>query len=505
MLAARTKTFHKYGIGEIDKYNEKSELNARLVCYCSDQAHSSVEKAALVAITRLHILPTDENSCLRGDTLRKAIEKDKQDGLIPFFVCATLGTTGVCAFDNMSELGPVCQYEDIWLHVDAAYAGSALLCEEYREKFANGIEYATSFVFNPSKWLLTNFDCTCFWVESSIPLHQTFTVAPLYLKHRYSGASVDYMHWQVGLSRRFRALKLWFVIRSFGIDGLKAHIRKGVKLAELFEQLVKSDERFEVMAKRHLGLVVFRLKGENEITEQLLKQLNKDGKIHLVPARIKSHYIIRFTVTSYYTTEEDIRRDWHIIRTTAEQIMMQSAQKHDTNLKSKPEEITTFQSSLILSNAPQTPKIVNASFMAFLAEPDFALDIAKELLISHDYSQSHLPLRPRRKTKSITTNTQKSFDETRLNSALIPPKSNYLLVPKLSTKGKKSHHVQIVANGFNEEDILPSTSRSCSRKEKKFLLNKQTSLDSKIQYIFEEVEEAEQTLQMQHLNVHLSC
>lgn len=494
-MAARTKIFHKYGVGEIDKYNEKSELNARLVCYCSDQAHSSVEKAALVAITRLRILPTDENNCLRGETLRKAIDKDKQDGLIPFFVCATLGTTGVCAFDNMTELGPVCQYEDIWLHIDAAYAGSALLCEEYREKFANGIEYATSFVFNPSKWLLTNFDCTCFWVESSIPLHQTFTVAPLYLKHRYSGASIDYMHWQVGLSRRFRALKLWFVIRSFGIDGLKAHIRKGVKLAELFEQLVKGDERFEVMAKRHLGLVVFRLKGENEITEQLLKQLNKDGKIHLVPARIKSNYIIRFTVTSYYTSEEDIRRDWNIIRTTAEQILMQNIHKPDLNM--------TFQSSLILSNAPQTPKIVNASFLAFLAEPEFALDIAKELLISHDYSQSHLPLRPRRKTKSIHTNTQKSFDETKLNCALMPLKSNYLLVPKLSTKGEKSH-VQIVTNGHNGEDDLPSTSRSRSKKERKYLLNKQTSLDSKIQYIFEEVEEAEQTQQMQQLNGHLS-
>jgi len=142
----------------------------------------------------------------------------------------------VCAFDNIEEIGLICKEEDIWLHIDAAYAGSAFICPEFR-KFSKGIEYSTSFVFNPSKWLMVNFDCTCFWVESSIPLHQTFTVAPLYLKHKYSGAAIDYMHWQVGLSRRFRALKLWFVIRSFGIEGLQKHIYKSVELAELFENL----------------------------------------------------------------------------------------------------------------------------------------------------------------------------------------------------------------------------------------------------------------------------
>jgi histidine decarboxylase len=150
-------------------------------------------------------------------------------------------------------------FKDIWLHVDAAYAGSAFICPEFRH-FLNGIENATSFAFNPSKWLMVNFDCTCFWVESAIPVHQTFTVAPLYLKHKYSGAAIDYMHWQVGLSRRFRALKLWFVIRSFGLEGLRKHILKGCELAKLVEQLVREDQNFELMAERHLGLVVFRLK-----------------------------------------------------------------------------------------------------------------------------------------------------------------------------------------------------------------------------------------------------
>ncbi len=259
LLAARTKIFEKHDAGQIDKYAEKAELNGKLVCYCSDQAHSSVEKSALVALVRIRILPSDDKLSLRGDTLRQAIEEDKKNGLIPFFVCATLGTTGACAFDNLVEIGPICRDEDIWLHIDAAYAGSCFFCPEFRG-FLTGVDLAQSFVFNPSKWLMVNFDCTAFWVESSLWLHKTFTVSPLYLKHKYSGAAIDYMHWQVGLSRRFRSLKLWFVLRSFGIEGIQKHIRSGVELAKLFEDLVKCDDRFEIMGERYLGLVVFRLK-----------------------------------------------------------------------------------------------------------------------------------------------------------------------------------------------------------------------------------------------------
>jgi histidine decarboxylase len=218
-----------------------------------------VEKSALVALVRIRILPSDDSLSLRGATLRAAIDEDKAKGLIPFFVCATLGTTGACAFDNLAEISPVCRDEDIWLHIDAAYAGSAFFCPEYRP-FLKGVELAQSFVFNPSKWLMVNFDCTAFWVESSLWLHKTFTVSPLYLKHRYSGAAIDYMHWQVGLSRRFRSLKLWFVLRSFGIEGIQKHIRNGVKCAQQFEALVKADDRFEIKADRYLGLVVFKLK-----------------------------------------------------------------------------------------------------------------------------------------------------------------------------------------------------------------------------------------------------
>ena len=143
--------FNKHGVGELHKYTEKSEINGRLVCYTSNQAQSSVEKAALVALVRLRAIEPDENLVMRGEALKEAIEQDIRDGLIPFFVCATLGTTGACAFDNLEEIGLVCKEYGVWMHVDAAYAGSAFLCPEFRH-FLNGIEHATSFGFNPSKW-----------------------------------------------------------------------------------------------------------------------------------------------------------------------------------------------------------------------------------------------------------------------------------------------------------------------------------------------------------------
>lgn len=151
-------------------------------------------------------------------------------------------------------------------------------------------------------------------VKNSSALHRTFNVEPLYLQHENSGLAIDYMHWQIPLSKRFRSLKLWFVIRNFGIKGLQKHIREGVRLAQKFEALILGDCRFEVPAARHLGMVVFRIKGENELTEKLLKRLNNRGNLHAVPASLKGKYVIRFTITSTHTTNEDILKDWNEIR-----------------------------------------------------------------------------------------------------------------------------------------------------------------------------------------------
>ncbi|XP_064169334.1 histidine decarboxylase isoform X1 [Anguilla rostrata] len=303
---------------------DDSILNSRLIAYASDQAHSSVEKAGLITMVKMRSLPTDEQFSLRGETLQSAIEEDRKKGLIPVLLCATLGTTGVCAFDCLSELGPLCAKEGLWLHIDAAYAGSAFLCPEQRG-FLNGVEFADSFVFNPSKWMMVHFDCTAFWVRDKYKLQQTLSVNPLYLRHENSRIATDFMHWQIPLSRRFRSLKLWFVLRSFGLKQLQEHIRQGIEMAKLFESLVRSDPNFEIPAKRNMGLVVFCLKGGNAQTEALLKALTKSGAMYVIPASIQNKLIIRFTVTSQFTTREDILRDWAIIRDTAAAVLAQEA------------------------------------------------------------------------------------------------------------------------------------------------------------------------------------
>ncbi|XP_076245784.1 histidine decarboxylase [Calliopsis andreniformis] len=370
LLAARTRAIRDVQQNEPDRL--PAEINSRLVGYCSDQAHSSVEKAGLIGLVRMRYIESDDELSMRGETLLEAITHDRAEGLLPFFVCATLGTTGACAFDNLKEVGEVCMKNGLWLHVDAAYAGSAFVCPEFRG-WLEGIEYADSLAFNPSKWLMVHFDCTAMWVKSSQALHRTFNVDPLYLKHENSGLAIDYMHWQIPLSKRFRALKLWFVIRNYGITGLQKHIREGVRLAQKFEALVLADSRFEIPATRHLGLVVFRLRGENTLTERLLKKMNSRGRVHCVPAALHGKYVIRFTVTSTNTTNEDILRDWAEIRSTANEILgdtSSSPVRARVPLADTREKNENFGSSLLLANSPMSPKIVNGSFAAIYDTAD---------------------------------------------------------------------------------------------------------------------------------------
>ncbi|CAL7945924.1 unnamed protein product [Xylocopa violacea] len=376
LLAARTRAIRDVQQNEPDRL--PAEINSRLVGYCSDQAHSSVEKAGLIGLVRMRYIESDDELSMRGEALLEAIIHDRSEGLLPFFVCATLGTTGACAFDNLKEVGQVCEQNGLWLHVDAAYAGSAFVCPEFRG-WLQGIEYADSIAFNPSKWLMVHFDCTAMWVKSSQALHRTFNVDPLYLKHENSGLAIDYMHWQIPLSKRFRALKLWFVIRNYGITGLQKHIREGVRLAQKFEALVLADPRFEIPAPRHLGLVVFRLRGENSLTERLLKKMNTRGRVHCVPAALHGKYVIRFTVTSTNTTNEDILRDWAEIRNTANEILGDTTTSPvrakvplagNTKSNDTREKNENFGSSLLLANSPMSPKIVNGSFAAIYDTAD---------------------------------------------------------------------------------------------------------------------------------------
>ncbi|GIY81256.1 aromatic-L-amino-acid decarboxylase [Caerostris darwini] len=311
LLAARSRTL---------KLNKGSTLGD-LVSYASDQSHSSVERAALLGAVEMKLLPSDDNLSLRGETLEKAIKEDRDKGKkIPFLVVATLGTTNTCAFDNIVEIGQICQREKIWLHIDAAYAGSSFICEEYRP-LLNGVEYADSFNFNPHKWLLVNFDCSAMWVKNQSELTGAFCVNPTYLKHDKEGQIPDYRHWQIPLGRRFRSIKLWFVFRMFGVEGLRNYIRRHVELAKEFANLVESDNRFEITTPVKLGLVCFRLKGPNSINEDLVKRVNDRRKIHVTPSTVKGSFIVRFAVCSRFTTLPDIKKAWEEIHTVASEIL----------------------------------------------------------------------------------------------------------------------------------------------------------------------------------------
>ncbi|XP_068611629.1 aromatic-L-amino-acid decarboxylase [Brachionichthys hirsutus] len=317
LLAARSKAIQQAKIS----YPEKSEgeILSKLMSYTSEQAHSSVERAALLGGVKIRKVPTD-NYAVRKDMLKKMLVEDKAAGLIPFYFCATLGTTSSCAFDQIAELGPICNEENIWMHIDAAYAGSAFICPEFRP-LLNGVEFADSFNFNPHKWLLVNFDCSTLWVKKRTDLTGAFNVDPLYLKHENqdSGLITDYRHWQIPLGRRFRSLKLWFVFRMYGVQGLQAHIRKQVMLAKEFESLVRADKRFEICAEVIMGLVCFRLKDSNELNQKLLKKITESRVIHLVPCQLSEKFVLRFAICSRATESHHIQSAWrHITQLTFE-------------------------------------------------------------------------------------------------------------------------------------------------------------------------------------------
>ncbi|XP_050529750.1 histidine decarboxylase isoform X2 [Daktulosphaira vitifoliae] len=458
LLAARTQAIRR--IQELDPQLEDAVINSRLVAYCSDQAHSSVEKAGLIGLVKMRFVESDDSLSLRGDQLQDAIAADKKQKLIPFFVCATLGTTGACAFDNLEELGPICQAEGMWFHIDAAYAGTAFICPEFRH-WLSGVTYADSIAFNPSKWMMVHFDCTAMWVKNSEHLHRTFNVDPLYLQHENSGLAIDYMHWQIPLSKRFRALKLWFVIRSYGIKGLQKHIRNGVHLAKKFELMIVNDSRFEIPAARHLGLVVFRLRGENHLTERLLKRLNSRGRIHCVPASLKGKYVIRFTVTSQYTTILDITKDWSEIKETATEIIDEhnsnnndlSYNKTKVSLAEIRKWNNNFGASLLLANSPMSPKVVNGSFAALFDDGD---DWSRKLLRSELKDSSSI----RRRIRGILMSGKQFSLDSRMD----------LVQGMAPTSSKKSKDVILessedtldMSNNKNEENGLQEKCDKCS-------------------------------------------
>nr|A0A2H5AIY0.1 RecName: Full=Tyrosine decarboxylase 1 [Narcissus pseudonarcissus]AUG71932.1 tyrosine decarboxylase 1 [Narcissus pseudonarcissus] len=330
MTAARDKVLNKIGKDQIGK----------LVVYGSDQTHCALQKAAQIAgihPANFRAVRTFKSDAfgLNPEELRKVVSADVEAGLVPLYLCPTVGTTSSTAVDQLRGLCSVAEEHEMWVHVDAAYAGSACICPEFRH-FIDGVEGATSFSFNAHKWFFTNLDCCCLWVREPQALINALSTNPEYLRNKATESQkvVDYKDWQIALSRRFRAMKLWMVMRSYGVANLRNFLRSHVKMAKLFEGLVSADERFEIVVPRNFAMVCFRfnptkkdratgpeLDRINEFNRRLLEEVNSTGRLYMTHAVIGGEYVMRFATGATLTEEKHVRCAWRAIQEHAAALM----------------------------------------------------------------------------------------------------------------------------------------------------------------------------------------
>ena len=307
--------------------NKGMAAYAGMRVYCSTEAHSSVEKAVKIAgIGRENLVKIGTDSTFRMDPalLEKALEQDIQNGLKPVCVVAAIGTTGSTAVDPVEEIARICSKYKIWLHVDAAYAGTALILPEYHY-LLKGIEQADSFVFNPHKWLFTNFDCSAYFVKDTESLINTFKLVPEYLRSQIQEHVNDYSNWGIQLGRRFRALKLWFVIRSFGVKGLQEKVRHNIALAGELKSWIDENELFELLAPVEFGLVCFRYHPQgiddtdilNRMNEELLLAVNATGKIYITHTKLDGMYTLRMVTSQTNIDRNHLKQAWELLVKTA--------------------------------------------------------------------------------------------------------------------------------------------------------------------------------------------
>ena len=313
LLAARERTTK----GDA---NERG-ADASLTVYASSQAHSSIEKAVTIAgigRANLRLVEVDGNFALRPEVLAARLRDDRAAGLKPCLVVATVGTTSSNALDPIEPIGRLARDAGAWLHVDAAMSGTAAICPEFRRMHA-GLELADSYCFNPHKWMFTNFDCDAFYVADRAALIRALSILPEYLKNQAtaSGAVFDYRDWQVPLGRRFRALKLWFVIRHYGVEGLRHHVRRHVALAQWFAEQVRASKRFELAAPAPLNLVCFRHRGGDEANRALLEQVNAGGRIYLTHTMLDGRHTLRMAIGQTHTEARHVEAAWKLLDETA--------------------------------------------------------------------------------------------------------------------------------------------------------------------------------------------
>ena len=323
-LAAILTAREKVTEFRINNSGSAGERNLRV--YCSEQTHSSVEKAVKIAgIGKKNLVKISVRNdySINPQALERAVKEDLNNGYVPCCVVATLGTTGTTAIDPLPAVGEICDRFGIWLHVDAALAGTALILPEYRWML-EGKEYIDSFVFNPHKWMFTNFDCTAYFVRDAEMLIKTFEILPEYLKTRTRGKVNDYRDWGIPLGRRFRALKLWCVIRMYGVNGLQEKVRYHLSLAAKLAEAISAEPDFELMVPVKLNTVCFRFRPEgvndeelNSLNEKLNHLLNDSGKIYLTHTKLDGNYILRMVTAQTNVTMEHVEKAWELIKSTA--------------------------------------------------------------------------------------------------------------------------------------------------------------------------------------------
>ncbi|PON66963.1 Aromatic-L-amino-acid decarboxylase [Trema orientale] len=307
----------------------------KLVVYGSDQTHSTFTKASRLAgihPSNIRSIPTNlaQGFSLCPEKLGRVVKDDVARGLVPLYLCATVGTTSTTAVDPLEPLANVARAYGMWFHVDAAYGGSACICPEFRH-FLNGVERVDSLSMSPHKWLLTYLDCCCLWVKNSALLVKALSTNPEYLKNKHSESDsvVDYKDWQVAATcRRFKSIRLWFVLRSYGVENLQNHIRSDVRMAKKFEWLVRSDPRFEIIVPVRFALVCFRLNpypevesGDTELlNRKLLDWVNSSGKIYMTHTIVGGVYMLRFAVGATLTEECHVIAAWKLIKEGADEL-----------------------------------------------------------------------------------------------------------------------------------------------------------------------------------------
>src|SRR3712207_3982912 len=290
--------------------------------YVSAETHSSMVKAVRIAglgSDAVRIVEVDGDLAMQPGALAARLQRDVDRGYTPVLVCTTVGTTSTTAVDPLAEIGPTCQKYGVWLHVDAAYAGVSGIVPELRPLEA-GVGWAGSYTTDAHKWLLTGFDATLFWVADRAALTGALAILPEYLRNATTdaGAAVDYRDWQIELGRRFRALKLWFVLRWYGAEGLRAHIRSGVALAQELAGWAEADDRFDVVVPHPLSLVCLAPRWPDGVdadvaTMTLLERLNDGGEVFLTHTTVRGQVVLRVAIGAPTTTRAHVERAWALL------------------------------------------------------------------------------------------------------------------------------------------------------------------------------------------------